>query len=269
MGPPMATSELAGQVAAVTGAGSGIGRGIALALAAEGASIAILDRNEKAANETSALVTRAGGKTVSIVCDVSSEESIARAEAAAHSALGPVQILVNNAGLLQPGLLSELTLAQWNAVIAVDLTGYFLCAKAFGVRMRQAGKGSLIHIGSVAATFAQTRGGAYSAAKAGVIGLSATLAAEWGPDGVRSNVVHPGMIRTPLTEAFYQDPSLIKRREATIASRRTGLPTDVAQVVAFLASDRASYINGAELTVDGGFSRMALDLVPRPGYDRQ
>jgi glucose 1-dehydrogenase len=264
----MANKELAGRVAAVTGGASGIGRGIAQTLASEGAAVAVLDRNEKGAAETCAMIADAGGKAVPVACDVTSEESIVRAEASVQSTLGPAQILVNNAGLLQSAPLSELTLAQWNAVIAVDLTGYFLCARTFAAGLRQSGAGSIIHIGSVASNFAQTRGGAYSAAKAGVIGLSATLAAEWGPDGVRSNVVHPGMIRTPLSEAFYQDEALIKRRNATVASRRTGVPMDVAQVVAFLASDRATYVNGAELTVDGGFSRMALAMVPRPGYDQ-
>jgi NAD(P)-dependent dehydrogenase (short-subunit alcohol dehydrogenase family) len=256
----------AGSVAVVTGAASGIGREIAETLGAQGASVAVLDVNEAGAHETRDIIAGRGGSALALVCDVASEEAISKAEAAITRQFGPASIVVNNAGFLRAKPLDELTLADWNAVLGVNLTGYFLCAKIFGKAMRARGKGAFVHIGSIASQFAQTKGGAYSASKAGVAGLSSTIAAEWGPFGIRSNVVHPGLIRTPLSEPFYQDPALAARREGTIASRRAGTPRDIAEVVAFLASDRAGYVNGGELTVDGGFSRMPIDLIPRPGF---
>jgi len=256
----------AGSVAVVTGSASGIGRVIAETLGAQGVAVAVLDVNATGANETRDLILGRGGKAIAVTCDVSSEDAVAKAETAVTGQLGPASIVVNNAGFLRAMPLDELTLADWNAVLGVNLTGYFLCAKIFGKAMRAQGKGAFVHIGSIASQFAQTRGGAYSAAKAGICGLSSTIAAEWGPLGIRSNVVHPGLIRTPLSEPFYQDPQLAARRERTIASRRAGAPRDIADVVAFLASDRAAYVNGSELTVDGGFSRMAIDLIPRPGF---
>lgn len=260
-------AELTRDVAAVTGGGSGIGRAIAEGLARAGAAVCILDMDKAGADETARLIAASGGRGVAIACDVSDEDSVVAAERAAADTFGPASVLVNNAGILRARPLDQLTLAEWNSSLAVNLTGYFLCARAFGRAMCTRGNGSIVHVGSIASSFAQTRGGAYSATKAGICGLSSTIAAEWGPFGVRSNVVHPGMIRTALSAPFYADPELARRREATVASRRTGVPEDVAQVVCFLASEQSGYVNGAELTVDGGFSRMAIDLVPRPGYE--
>ena len=134
--------------------------------------------------------------------------------------------------------------------------------------MRAKGDGALVHIATVAGQQATPFSGAYSVAKAGVTMLSRLLAVEWGPDGVRSNAVHPGLIRTPMTQSLYDSPSVMERREKTVPSRRIGGPDDIAQAVAFLASPRASYINGAELVVDGGFSRNLMSFVPGAGYQR-
>ncbi|WP_442580097.1 SDR family NAD(P)-dependent oxidoreductase [Mesorhizobium sp. ASY16-5R] len=263
----MAEKLLVGRVAAITGSGSGIGRGIAQRLAAEGAIVAALDIDLAAARETIDIIRKAGGAGEAFRCDVSDEGSFRRAGKAVAADLGETGIVVNNAGFLRPAPLAELSLAQWNSVLSVNLTGAFLSTLVFGPSMRTSSRGVFVHVGSIASQFAQTRGGAYSASKAGICGLSATIAAEWGSDGIRSNVVHPGMIRTALSAAFYSDAELAKRREATVASRRTGVPDDIAGAVLFLASDLSAYVNGAELTVDGGFSRMAIDLIPRPGYE--
>lgn len=156
-------------------------------------------------------------------------------------------------------------------VLSVNLTGYFLCAQAFGAHMRadmQGRGGALVHIASIAGSHATGFGGAYSVAKAGIIMLSRQLATEWGGDGIRSNVVSPGMILTPMSEAFYEDPEIVRRRSAVIPAGRIGRPEDVAEAVLFLASDRAAYITGDEITVDGGFARGLMGLIPRPGYDK-
>jgi glucose 1-dehydrogenase len=169
--------------------------------------------------------------------------------------------------MLRPGALDEVSLADWNAVLAVNLTGYLLCAREFGRDMLERGRGSLVHIASISSLHPQTRSGAYSASKAGVLLLNKQLAAEWGPRGVRSNAICPGMIRTALSAKFYEVPGFEVRRAAVTASRRVGEPIDIAEPALFLLSDRAGYINGTELVVDGGLDCMLMDMVPRPGYN--
>jgi NAD(P)-dependent dehydrogenase (short-subunit alcohol dehydrogenase family) len=125
-----------------------------------------------------------------------------------------------------------------------------------------------VHVASIASHFPQTASGAYSASKAGVLLLSRQMAVEWGAEGIRSNAICPGMIRTPLSARFYEEPGFEARRAAVTASRRVGEPQDIADVAAFLASPRSSYVNAAELTVDGGMSSMLMDMVPRPGFNQ-
>jgi NAD(P)-dependent dehydrogenase (short-subunit alcohol dehydrogenase family) len=180
--------------------------------------------------------------------------------------MGPCDVLVNNAGILRPGPLDALSLSEWNAVLSVNLTGYFLCAQAFGRQMRDRGKGALVHVASIAAHHATGYSGAYSVAKAGVVMLSRQLAIEWAGFGIRSNAVNPGMVLTPMSEAFYGEPGAAERRSAAIPAGRIGQPDDVAQAILFLSSSRSSYINGDEVTVDGGFTRNLLNLIPRSGY---
>ena len=177
----------------------------------------------------------------------------------------PADILVNNAGILRPGALANLQLEEWNTLLNVNLTGYLLCAQAFRHQMIGRG-GAMVHIASIAATNPQPRSGAYSASKAAAAMLSRQLALEWGPDGIRSNVVSPGFIRTPMSEAFYQQPDVKERREKMLPSRRIGTPQDIADAVIFLASPRSAYVNGAEILVDGGLDQVMMELTPRPGF---
>ncbi len=169
--------------------------------------------------------------------------------------------------MLRPGGLEDLSLAEWNAVLSVNLTGYFLCAQIFGRHMRKLGRGSLVHVASIAGSHAQAQSGAYSVSKAGVIMLSRQLASEWGPQGIRSNVVSPGMVITPMSQSFYDTPGVTERRTAVVPARRIGMPQDIADAILFLASDRSSYVNGDEITVDGGYANMLMNLVPRPGFE--
>ena len=118
--------------------------------------------------------------------------------------------------MLRPGGLDKLSLAEWNAVLAINLTGYFLCAQAFGKQMRGQGRGSLVHVASIAGSHAQAHSGAYSVSKAGVVMLSRQLASEWGPHGIRSNVVSPGMVMTPMSQQFYDTPGVTERRSAVV-----------------------------------------------------
>jgi NAD(P)-dependent dehydrogenase (short-subunit alcohol dehydrogenase family) len=258
---------LAGRVCVVTGGGGGIGRAVAISLARAGAKVAAIDRDELGLKRTAEELRRYGDGHLLAPCDVASASSIASAAAAVEKTLGPCSVLVNAAALLRPGALETLTLEEWNAVMAVNLTGYFLCAQNFGRQMRAQGRGSLVHVASIAGGHAQARSGAYSVSKAGVVMLSRQLASEWGPDGIRSNVVSPGLVITPMSQAFYDTPGVTERRAAVTPLRRIGEPQDIADAVLFLASDRASYINGDEITVDGGYVRTIMNLIPRPGFD--
>lgn len=257
---------LSGRVAVVTGGGGGIGRSTAISFVRAGARVAVIDRDEKGLEVTRSELKALGAEPVVAACDTTNEGSVASAAEAVEKSLGPCGILVNTAAILRAGGLDTLTLAEWNATLSVNLTGYFICAQAFGRQMRKLGRGSLVHIASIAASNAQGFSGAYSVSKAGVVMLSRQLASEWGPSGIRSNVVSPGMVVTPMSQAFYDTPGVTERRSAVTPMRRVGAPQDMADAILFLASDRASYVNGDEIVVDGGFTRTIMNLVPRPGH---
>jgi len=258
---------LARKVCVVTGAASGIGAAVAHSLAEVGAWVALLDR-DAAGCENIATALRAQNHTaIAVTCDTSSESSVRAAAEKVQAELGDCHALVNNAGFLRAGTLDAVSLDEWNAVLAVNLTGYLLCARTFARPMRAAGQGSIVNVASIAARFPQARSGAYSASKSGVLLLSRQIAVEWGPEGVRSNAICPGMIRTALSARFYEEPGFEAKRAAVTASRRVGEPQDIADVALFLASPRSAYVNGAEVMVDGGMSSMLMDMVPRPGFN--
>lgn len=258
---------LQNRVCVVTGGGGGIGRAVALSLARAGARVAAIDLDERGLQATGAELRELGDGHLVTRCDTSSADSVAGAAEAIEKSLGPCSVLVNTAAVLRPGGLDTLSPAEWNAVLSVNLTGYFLCAQGFGRQMRKAGRGSLVHVSSIAGSHAQGQSGAYSVSKAGVIMLSRQLASEWGPQGIRSNVVSPGMVITPMSQSFYDTPGVTERRSAVVPLRRIGMPQDIADAILFLASDRSSYVNGDEITVDGGYANMLMNLVPRPGFE--
>lgn len=257
----MSWLELEGRVAVVTGSGGGIGKAIAAAFAQHGAKVALLDIDAQAVSASAAEI---GG--VGIVCDVTCDTSLARAADQVLQAIGDADILVNNAAYLSPGSLDTVDIEAWQKMLDVNLTGYLRCAQVFGRAMLERGKGALVHIGSISGHNQQAFSNAYSASKAGVSMLSRQLAFEWGPRGVRSNVVAPGLVRTPLSEAFYADAKTKTAREKVVPLRRIGKVEDIAEAVLFFASDRASYISGQEVIVDGGYNQTLMSHVPRPGY---
>lgn len=259
--------NLEGQVCVVTGAASGIGAAIAHSLAQAGAKVALLDRDASGCQKVADELIAQGASALALPCDTSSETSVNSAAQRVLEQYGPCYALINNAGMLRSGGLADVSLEDWNAVLAVNLTGYLLCARAFGKQMRETGQGSIVHVASISALTPQTNSGAYSASKAGVLLLSRQMAVEWGPQGVRSNAICPGMIRTALSAKFYEEPGFEAKRAQVTASRRVGEPQDIADVALFLASPRAAYVNGAEVSVDGGMSSMLMDMVPRPGFN--
>lgn len=245
---------LRGRTVVVTGAGGGIGRALAQGFAEAGARLVLLDRD---AEEGAQAI--AGARAVA--CDVTDGDAVARTARGIEA-----DVLVNNAAILRPGPLDSVSIAEWQQMLDVNLTGYLRCAQAFGRGMLERGHGALVHVASIAGTQPQPASGAYSASKAAILMLSRQLAQEWGPRGVRSNVVSPGLVRTPLSEAFYADEPTRLRREEMVPLRRIGQVRDIADAAVYLASDRAAYVTGQEILVDGGLSQTLMGLVPRPGY---
>ena len=256
------------RVCVVTGAASGIGASVAQRLAAVGARVALLDRDAVGLQARVRELQAQGAQALGAVCDISDAASVQAAAQQVQDQWGVAYALINNAGLLRAGGLADVSLDDWNAVLSVNLTGYLLCARAFGEGMRAAGEGAIVNVASISGLFPQSSSGAYSASKAGVLQMSRQLAVEWGPQGVPSNAICPGMIRTALSARFYEEPGFEAKRAAVTASRRIGEPQDIADVAIFLASPRSGYMNGAELLVDGGMSCMLMDMVPRPGYNQ-
>lgn len=241
---------------------------MAISFALAGAKLLLLDRNLVNASKTEKEVQAAAdSKTLVLACDVSDPASVIAAAEASLAALGPCDVLINNAGLLRPGALDALSLSEWNAVLSVNLTSYLLCAQAFGAQMRSSGRGAIVHVASIAGSHPQPVSGAYSVSKSGIVMLSRQVAVEWGPFRIRSNVVSPGLVETPMSQAFYDAPGVREARSGRVPLRRIGAPQDIADAALFLASDRSAYVTGDEIMVDGGYGRMLMGMIPRPGYD--
>ncbi|MEO8296362.1 MAG: SDR family oxidoreductase [Burkholderiales bacterium] len=259
-----------GHVCVITGAAGGIGAEIARELAEAGAAVALLDRDEPAVKAVAAAIAKTGARAIGVACDVTSEASVAAAAAGVARDLGPCRVLVNNAAAIYADALMEVKMEKWNQLMAVNIGGYLLCAQAFGKQMIAAGHGgSMVHVASLAGHIPQPYSGAYSVSKAGVKMLSGLLAVELGEHRIRSNVVSPAMVRTPMSEAFYQNAEVLRRREEIVPAHRISGPRDIAESVLFLASERSTYVNGQDILVDGGLTQAWLSLIPRPGFEKK
>ena len=261
--------ELENKVCVVTGAASGIGAEIARELAGVGARVALLDRDVQGAAKVAATVVESGGRAIAVGCDITLQDSVAEAAATVERELGRCDVLVNNAAAIYAAALMDIDLDKWNQLLAVNLGGFLLCSQAFGRQMIVGGSGSMVHIASISGRVPQPYSGPYSVSKAGVKMLSQLLAVELGEHGIRSNVVSPAMVRTPMSEVIYSRPEVLKQREQIVPARRISGPRDIAEVVLFLASPRASYVSGQDVLVDGGLSTAWLTLIPRPGFEKQ
>jgi NAD(P)-dependent dehydrogenase (short-subunit alcohol dehydrogenase family) len=246
--------DLTGKVALITGASSGIGAATAIVLADLGARVAIgYHHNEEGAEKTRATIVAAGGHAIAIRADVRRADEVAGLVQRVRHAFGPVDILVNNAGSLVKRMkLLDTTEEQWDDVQALNLKSAMLCSQAVVGSMVERGSGAIVNVASIAARNGGGPGaGAYSAAKAGVITLTKSMAKELAPLGIRVNAVSPGVIDTPFHEVF-STPEMIRGFVANIPLGRIGQPVECARVIAFLASDAASYVVGETIEVNGG-----------------
>jgi NAD(P)-dependent dehydrogenase (short-subunit alcohol dehydrogenase family) len=249
--------RLQGKVAFITGAGKGIGQEVAVLFAEEGARVVVADVDEAAAAEAVARVQAAGGEGLAAVGDVAVEADVARMVEAAVRRFGALHILDNNAGVLwkdRDRSVLETDEHWWDRVMAVNLKSVFWVTKHGIPHLRRAGGGSIIMMGSVSALVGFTRAqDAYTAAKGALISLTKSLAIQFAPDRIRCNVIHPGIVDTPL-QAPYLTEAIRREFEAGIPLGRIAHPREIAQVALFLGSDASSYMTGAELVVDGGFT---------------
>lgn len=250
-------SRLAGKVALITGAGMGMGREASLLFAEHGARIVVADINREAADETVNLVKQAGGEAVAVIGDVAVEADVERMVEEGVRAFSALHILYNNAGVLwkdRDRSVLETDREHWDRVMAINLKSVFWVTKYGIPHLQKAGGGSIILVGSVSALAGFTRAqDAYTAAKGALVALNRSLAIQFAKDRIRSNIIHPGIVDTPM-QAPYLTEALRKEFESAIPLGRIAHPREIAHVALFLASDESSYMTGAELVVDGGFT---------------
>ena len=260
---PAPAEVLAGQPALVTGANSGIGRAVALGLARAGADVAVnYVSHPEAADAVVAEIRAMGRRAVAIAADVSKEAEVEAMFARAIAEFGTLHIVVCNAGLQQDAPFTDMTLAQWNTVIGVNLTGQFLCARAAVREFARRGvaegvsvaAGKIIHMSSVHEVIPWAGHANYAASKGGVEMLMKSLAQEVAPRRIRVNAIAPGAIRTPINTAAWSTPAAYDGLMKLVPYKRIGEPSDIAQAAVWLASDASDYVTGTSLFVDGGMT---------------
>lgn len=246
-------SDLSGRVALVTGASRGIGRAVAIELGARGYKVAInYQSSEAAATEAAQIIRAAGGTAITVSADVSQQEQVRALFDTVTRELGPVEILVNNAGITRDNLLMRMKDEEWLAVLRTNLNSVYYCTQAVIRSMMKARFGRIVAMSSVSGLVGNAGQVNYAAAKAGVLGLIKSVARESASRGITANVIAPGYIETDMTAAL---PEEVRKEILTkIPAGRYGRPEDIAKAVAFLVSDDAAYINGQVLAVDGGMT---------------
>lgn len=246
-GDPM---RLKGKVSIITGAGRGIGRATALKFAREGAKVVVCDRDQAGIQETVELIEQAGGKAIGFTIDVTNKDSIAAMVQGVVGKYGRIDVLVNNAGVVMDAQLKKMTEEQFDRVIDINLKGTYNCTKAVVDVMLEQNSGVILNASSIVGLYGNFGQTNYAATKFGVIGMVKTWARELGKKGIRANAVCPGFIDTPILDSMPE--KIIKAMEEKVPMGRLGKPEEIANTYAFLASDEASYINGAVIEVSGG-----------------
>jgi NAD(P)-dependent dehydrogenase (short-subunit alcohol dehydrogenase family) len=249
--------RLKNRIVVVTGAASGIGRACAMECAAEGARVVVVDINAEGAAETVRMIAAAGGAARAVRTDVSDEASVAALAAEVMRVEGAVHALINNAAIFYAKTVEETALEEWNRQMAVNVGGIFLTSKHFMPYLR-ASRGAIVNMSSANGYFVEPGCAGYCATKAAIIGLTKAMAIDHGRDGVRVNCICPGYIDTGLAQAYFDvqtDPAQARAEAGKLhALWRIGQPEEIARVAAFLASDDASFITGAAIAADGGFT---------------
>jgi len=251
-------TRLQGKAAIVTGAGTGIGRAIALALAREGAKVAVAGRRRDKLEEVAQAIRKAGGEALVVVCDVTKEADARKAVSEAENAFGLVNVLVNNAGALSVSTVESISEAEWDRLMATNLKGPFLMSRAVLPAMRRAGGGAIVNVGSILGLIAMKDRAAYCASKGGVTMLTKAMALDHAHDKIRVNCICPAIVETELiSDLFSKTEEGRQARAARVAglpAGRFGKPEDVAQLAVFLASEESSWMTGTALPLDGGLS---------------
>ncbi len=251
-------TRLAGKTVLITGGGSGIGRACALALAREGARVAVAGRRGETLSGVAAEIYNTGAEALAVRCDVTQVEEVERAVRTTLDRFGRLDIVVNSAGALVVGTAEETSEAHWDRLIAVNLKGTFLVSRAALAPLRRAGGGSIINIGSVLSLVGMKKRAAYAAAKGGVALLTKAMALDHAHEKIRVNCICPGLVETDMIQnimAGQPDPAAFRRQRAEqIPLGRIGQPEDVAHLAVFLASDESSWLTGAALPLDGGLT---------------
>ncbi len=240
------------KIGLITGAAQGIGLATALKFATEGATVIVCDLRQAAVDEAVEQCEALGATALGCVMDVTQRDQVDAVVAQVKARFGRIDVLVNNAGITQDARLQKMTLAQFDQVIDVNLRGVFHCAQAVADGMVAQGSGVILNASSVVGIYGNFGQTNYAAAKFGVIGFTKTWSRELGPKGVRVNAVAPGFIHTPILATIPE--KVIQEMEHRVPLRRLGKPEEIANVYAFLASDEASYINGAVIEVSGGMT---------------
>jgi NAD(P)-dependent dehydrogenase (short-subunit alcohol dehydrogenase family) len=251
VGAAPASGVLIGKTAIVTGAGSGIGRGIATLFAREGANVVLADRNAEVGEKTTSEIEADGGNAIFLQGDVTNPDYHRHLVTLAKWTFGHLDIAINNAGIsLPPTPVADISVETWDRIVSVDLSGVFYAVRAQIPAMLEAGGGTIVNIASAAGLVAMPGIGAYVAAKHGVVGLTKSVAVEYGQQGIRANAIAPGFIDTPLSRHF--PPEQRARLAAYAPMNRLGSVDEVAMLALFLAGAASSFVTGAAIPIDGG-----------------